>query len=95
MRDDLRNATVKHVSLFIVALLTACSTSGPPPGDLRGRYEQNCQTRGHAPGSEAFRACVESEELGAGAATQREYDRKLLRRLDCVDPRIACAAPSR
>jgi hypothetical protein len=86
---------MKTTAVLIIALLTACASSGPPAGDIRARSEQQCQSRGHAAGSEAFRACVESEELGAAAATQREYDRKLLRRLDCVDPRLACDGPSR
>jgi hypothetical protein len=77
----------------LATLAAACAGPLTPAADATERYGQHCARQGHAPGSEGFRACVETEDINAQLAVQRDYDRKLLRRTDCVDPRIACDSP--
>ena len=58
-------------------------------------YAKRCEQQGHKPGTDAWRACIESEDLNAGIARQRAYDDKALRRLDCIDPKLGCAPQAR
>ena len=83
------------IAAVLLACLGGCAGAGRAAPDAAERFGPHCEKLGHARGTEPFRACVENEDMKAGAAVQREYDRKLLRRMDCVDPRIACDAPSR
>jgi hypothetical protein len=88
---------MKRCFAIVLAVIAAgcATTTGKPSADAAERYGPHCESLGHARGSEPFRMCVETQDLNAAAAVQREYDQKLLRRSDCVDPRIACSTPSR
>lgn len=83
------------IAAMALVSLAGCAGSGNPGVDAAERFGPRCEKLGHVRDSDAFRACVASQEIAEAAATQREYDRKLLRRTDCVDPRIACDAPMR
>jgi hypothetical protein len=80
-------------TVVLATFAAACAGPLTPTPDAAERYGQHCERLGHARGSEGFRACVETEDINAQLAVQREYDRKLMRRMDCVDPRIACDSP--
>jgi hypothetical protein len=83
----------RYVVVILAVLVAGCATNGKSAVDATERFGPHCEKLGHARDSDAFRACVVNEDINAAAATQRDYDRKLLRRLDCVDPRIACDTP--
>ena len=84
--------TVAHRALLICACLScaACATTEKLAAQDAAQYAAHCEKQGHKRNTEAWQACMQTEELNAGLATQRAYDRKLLRKLDCVDPRFAC-----
>src|SRR5688572_30309563 len=75
--------------LVLLACAGCVAASGPSSADA-ALYAKACEKQGHQPHTEAWRACIQSADLNAAIATQRAYDQKLLRRLDCIDPRIAC-----
>ena len=86
----------RRLAIVLAVIAAGCTTTtGKPSADAAERYGRYCESLGHARDSEPFRMCVETQDLNAAAAVQREYDQKLLRRSDCVDPRIACSGPSR
>ena len=85
----------RRLAIVLAVIAAGCTTTSKPSADAAERYGRYCESLGHARGSEPFRMCVETQDLNAAAAVQREYDQKLLRRSDCVDPRIACSGPSR
>ncbi len=65
-------------------------------GDEIERYGAYCERLGNARDTAGFRACVETQALNAAVAgAQRHYERQLIRRTDCVDPRFACDMPMR
>ena len=82
----------RYIAVIVAVLIAGCASDGQSGADATERFGPHCEKLGHARDSDAFRACVVNEDINA-AATQRDYDRKLLRRLDCVDPRIACDTP--
>ena len=86
---------MRSCAALALMLLQACASSVDIAGDAGERFSRYCQSLGRIPGTEAFRACVENEDTKAAVATQREYDRKALRRVDCVDPKVACEPPWR
>lgn len=78
------------IPLLVALALAACAT----PQDRTSRAEKDfgpaCEKRGYARGSEQWRACVETEDLNTGLATQRDYEQQYLRKRDCVDPKFGC-----
>ena len=78
--------------LVICACLSyaGCGTTDKLAAQEAAQYAAQCEKQGHKRDSESWRACIQTEELNAELATRRAYDRKLLRKLDCVDPRFAC-----
>lgn len=85
----------KLAALLTCLFLAGCAATERGRADVGAGYAARCEKQGHPAGSDAWRACIQTEDLNASLATQRAYDQKLLRRLDCIDPRIACspAAP--
>ena len=82
---------MRYLFLSLVLLSCAgCATSPHAAQNSAKLYGPQCEKQGHQPDTEAWRACVQSAELNAAMATQPDYDQKLLRRLDCIDPRFAC-----
>ena len=77
--------------LLTLIACTGCATSQHAAQDPAALYGPQCEKQGHQPNGEAWRACVQSAELNAAMATQPDYDQKLLRRLDCIDPRFGCS----
>lgn len=81
-----------RIALFF--LVIACAgCAGHAVADPAALYGKQCEKQGHAPNTDAWRACLQSEELNAAIATQRAYDQKALRRLDCIGPLMACPPP--
>ena len=72
-----------------------CATSNAMTPQEHALYSKRCAQQGHKPDTDAWRACIETEDLNAGIARQRTYDDNVLRRLDCVDPRLGCAPQAR
>lgn len=85
----------KLAALLTCLVLAGCAATERGRDHVEAEYAARCEKQGHAAGGDAWRACIRTEDLNAALATQRAYDQKLLRRLDCIDPRIACspAAP--
>ena len=79
------------VSFFLLIACAGCAASGHAVADPAALYGKQCEKQGHAPDTEAWRACLQSEELNAAIATQKSYDQKALRRLDCISPLMGCA----
>jgi len=81
----------RGAALFLLCLSVAgCATPASLQAQDAARYAAHCEKQGHKPNTDAWRACIQTEELNAGLATQRAYEQKLLRKLDCVDPRFGC-----
>ena len=71
-------------------MLSACATPQQRSAQAEPDYGALCEKRGHARGSDQWRACVQTEDMNAGLATQRAYEREFLRKRDCVDPKFGC-----
>ncbi len=77
--------------LFLVLMWCAgCATLDTTRVDAMALYGTQCEKQGHQTHTDAWRACIQSADLNAAIVTQRAYDQKLMRRLDCIDPRFAC-----
>jgi hypothetical protein len=83
------------IALSILFIVAGCATPDDHGIDAIDRYGPHCEKLGHRAGSDAWTACIKTEDLNAAIAAQRALDQKLLRRLDCVDPRVACDPRSR
>ena len=86
---------MRFLTLLLVVGIAACATPEQRAAQAERDYGPVCDKRGLARGSEKWRACVETESLNAGLATQRAYEQDFLRQRDCVDPRAGCGGPTR
>jgi hypothetical protein len=84
----------RSLRVFVAAfllVLTACATTDAAALRERALIEERCEKLGHVPGSEASQACIATEELNAALARRKDYSERLLRRLDCIDPKLSCS----
>ena len=81
---------MRYLTLLLVFGIAACATPEQQRAQAEKDYGPVCEKRGLAPGSEKYRACVETEALNASLATQRNYEQEMLRKGDCVSPLMGC-----
>jgi hypothetical protein len=81
---------VRFLRLVLPILLAACATPQDRAAQAEKDYGALCEKRGHAQGSEQWRACVQTEDMNAALATQQDYEQRYLRKRDCIDPKLGC-----
>ena len=86
---------MRYFTLLLVFGLAACATPEQRSAQAEKDYGPVCEKRGLSPGSEKYRACVETESLNASLATQRDYEQEMLRKRDCVNPLMGCGPAGR
>jgi hypothetical protein len=81
---------VRFLTLLLPLVLAACATPQQRAAQAEKDYGPTCEKRGYAQDSDKWRACVQTEDLNAGLATQRDYEQQYLKKRDCVDPKFGC-----
>lgn len=81
---------MRYFTFLLIVGLAACATSEQRAAQAEKDYGPVCEKRGLAPGSEKWRACVETEALNGSLATQRDYEQEMLRKRDCINPLMGC-----
>ena len=86
---------MRTIGTIALLLFAGCTTPEQRGAQAAEAFGPRCEKLGHSRDSEAWRACVRSEEMNEALATQRAYDQDFLRKRDCIDPRFGCASPMR
>ena len=81
---------MRYLTLLVIGVLAACAAPHDRAAQAEKDFGALCEKRGHARGSDQWQACVQTEDMNAGLATQRTYDREFLRKRDCIDPKLGC-----